>query len=56
MSDEDLIKRLRDFAAGTKGGDPAELCRRAADALEDINEQLRSMIEGMQRFMRGEKA
>lgn len=48
-NDDDLIRRLRDFADGKTSDDPKELCRRAADALEESNLAMESMMEGVRR-------
>jgi DNA-binding ferritin-like protein len=52
MPDEDLIKRLRDAADSAADDDTAELFRQAANALEDINQTLESVMEGAKRLMR----
>lgn len=50
-NDEDLIRRLRDFADGKSNEDPKELCRQAADALEESGLAMQSLAEGAKRVM-----
>ena len=50
-NDDDLIRRLRDWADGKTSDNPIELCRLAADALEESGLAMQSLMEGAKRVM-----